>query len=246
MTTPRISMPELVESQASKYLTHNDALRIIDALLQAGVTDRDLTDPPGSPTNGAVYIPTATATGAWAGQEGKLAQWYSSAWYFLTPAEGWTVWIIDEQVHLTYQGGSWTLGVAKPTFPIQAKTADYTVTGNDAGAVLLVDTSAGPVTITLMAAASAGNGFAVGILKSTSDSNLVTINPAAGETVEFEAEKLLGGQGAGTLIVSDGTANWVGVGGGGGSGGGDGQPTDLLLDENYNLLMSADYHVLEA
>jgi hypothetical protein len=112
MTTPRISMPEILSSQAQKEVSHNDALRIIDALLQAGVTDRDLTDPPGSPANGAVYIPAATATGAWAGQEGKLAQWYASAWYFLTPKDGWSVWIIDEARRITYQGGIWDVEAA--------------------------------------------------------------------------------------------------------------------------------------
>lgn len=245
MTTPRISMPEILSSQAQKEVSHNDALRIIDALLQAGVTDRDLTGPPGSPANGAVYIPASVATGSWAGQEGKLAQWYASAWYFLTPAEGWTVWVIDEQVRLTYQGGNWARTTSKPTFPTQAKTADYTVTSTDAGTVLLVDTSAGSVTITLPAAATAGNGFAIGILKSTPDSNIVTIAPAAGETVDFEADQLLTEQGAGTLIVSDGANNWVGVGGGG-SGSGGAQSTEILLDENYGLLVSDDFNVLEA
>jgi hypothetical protein len=244
MTTPRISMPEILSSQAQKEVAHNDALRIIDALLQAGVTDRDLTAPPGSPANGTVYIPAATATGAWAGQEGKLAQWYASAWHFLTPAEGWVVWVIDEQTRLTYQGGNWTQTTAKPAFPTQAKPADYTVTSTDAGTVLLVDTSAGSVIITLPAAATAGNGFALGVLKSTLDSNIVTIAPAAGETVDFEAEQLLTVQGEGTLIVSDGGANWVGVGGGG-SGSGEAQSREILLDENYGLLMSDDFNVLE-
>lgn len=244
MATPKLALPELVESQAQKFVTVNDALRILDALLQAGVTDRDLTDPPGNPANGSVYIPAATATGAWAGQEGKLAQWYASAWYFLTPAEGWTVWVIDEQVRLTYQGGNWARTTSKPTFPTQAKTADYTATSTDAGTVLLVDTSAGSITITLPAAATAGNGFAIGVLKSTLDSNIVTIAPATNETVDFEAEQLLTVQGEGTLIVSDGANNWVGVGGGG-SGSGNAQKMEILLDENYGLLMSDDFNVLE-
>ncbi len=44
------------------------------------ILDRTLTAPPGGEAEGDVYIPAATATGAWAGLEGKLLAWLNGAW----------------------------------------------------------------------------------------------------------------------------------------------------------------------
>lgn len=181
MTTPRISMPEIIESQASKYISHNDALRIIDALLQAGVTDRDLTDPPGSPANGAVYIPAATATGAWTGHEGKLAQWYASAWHFLTPAEGWTVWVVDEQIRLVYKSGAWNVEGGTGDFKSDGTVA---MTGPFKEAHNAPTISAGAVTFDL----ALSNNFAVTLTENITSITLAN-PPASGKwgaiSIEF-------------------------------------------------------------
>ncbi len=50
MPTPRLSMPEISGSQSLKYVTHNEALAIIDATSALAIIDRDLTAPPGSPS----------------------------------------------------------------------------------------------------------------------------------------------------------------------------------------------------
>ena len=81
------------------------------ALVQTRVVDRDLTAPPGSPIYGDIYIPKATATGAWAGKENFLAvytgQVSGSGWYFITPMNGMTASIIDEGVTVRYSGVAW-------------------------------------------------------------------------------------------------------------------------------------------
>ncbi|MBI4384131.1 MAG: DUF2793 domain-containing protein [Nitrospinae bacterium] len=107
MTTPNLAMDELSVSQGSKEITHNEALRVLDALVNSGVEDKDLTSPPGSPANGALYIVGAGATGAWATKDGKIAQYYSSAWYFHAPREGWIVYIKDEDLLYVYNGSAW-------------------------------------------------------------------------------------------------------------------------------------------
>ena len=48
----------------------------------------EIATPPGSPTTGDRHIVTATATGAWVGQENKIAEWDGAAWQFTTPS--WT------------------------------------------------------------------------------------------------------------------------------------------------------------
>lgn len=111
MTTPKLQMPELVVGQAGKELTHNQALAILDQLAQAVVVDKDLTAPPGSPVNGSMYIVAASATGAWAGQSGKLAYWLTTvaAWTFITPADGWFAWVTDEAVRYERKAGAWVV-----------------------------------------------------------------------------------------------------------------------------------------
>jgi hypothetical protein len=68
---------------------------------QDSVKDKDLTAPPGSPVLGDRYLigldPTAgLATGAWAGEDGKIAEWDGSAWTFRTNSIGTYVSVDDE------------------------------------------------------------------------------------------------------------------------------------------------------
>jgi hypothetical protein len=111
LTTPKLALPELVVGQAGKELTHNQALAVLDQLAQAVVVDKDLATPPVSPSNGAMYIVAASATGAWSGQEGKLAYWLTSvgAWTFATPVNGWSVWVSDEAVRYELKAGVWAV-----------------------------------------------------------------------------------------------------------------------------------------
>ncbi len=106
-TTPRLALTELYENQNQSYLTWNETLRKLDALVQTAVEDDDLTAPPGSPTDGALYIPAATATGAWAGKEKYIAQYDNGTWYFYAPFEGMTATIKDENVVKIYNGTAW-------------------------------------------------------------------------------------------------------------------------------------------
>jgi hypothetical protein len=78
---------------------------------QEPVLDKDLATPPGGPSTGDRYIVAATATGAWTGQEEKIAQWNGSSWDFTTPDEGFATWVEDEDklyvYNSTHPAGSW-------------------------------------------------------------------------------------------------------------------------------------------
>jgi Protein of unknown function (DUF2793) len=104
--TPNKNLPYILSNQAQKEVTHNDALNDLDALLMASVIDRDLSVPPGSPAEGDVYLVGASPTGAWSGQAGKIAA-YFSGWRFKTPTEGWRIWIRDEDKFCVYTGMTW-------------------------------------------------------------------------------------------------------------------------------------------
>ncbi len=112
MTTANLNLPEIAESQSSKYLTHNEALAILDALVCLSVKDRDLATPPGSPSNGDRYIVATGGTGAWSGHDGKIAARINGAWVFYPPKVGWLTYIEDEQKLSVYKVGGWSAGVA--------------------------------------------------------------------------------------------------------------------------------------
>lgn len=102
-----LKLPFIEASQAQKHVTHNEAMRRLDAIVQLSVIDRDLTAPPGSPSEGDRYVVASGATGAWAGQDLKVAAWLDGAWEFFAPQEGWLAWPRDEDKLLIWNGSAW-------------------------------------------------------------------------------------------------------------------------------------------
>jgi len=105
--TPNLGLPYIMAAQAQKHVTHNEALRTLDALVQLTVLDRDLATPPGSPADGARYIVGPGPTGDWTGQVDNIAAWQDGAWRFYAPGQGWLVWVADEDVLLAFDGTAW-------------------------------------------------------------------------------------------------------------------------------------------
>ena len=69
--TSNLGLPFIVAAQAQKHVTHNEALRALDAIVHLMVLDKDLASPPGSPAEGACYIVASSPSGAWSGQSSK-------------------------------------------------------------------------------------------------------------------------------------------------------------------------------
>lgn len=105
--TNRLALPLLAASQAQKHVTVNEALKLLDAIIQAGVIDKDLTAPPGSPAEGDIHIVGASATGAWAGKANDLAIYQDGAWVFVTPLNGFIAFVADENTLYVFNSG-WT------------------------------------------------------------------------------------------------------------------------------------------
>jgi hypothetical protein len=95
-------------AQAQKHVTHNAALRALDAIVQLAVVDKDLAAPPAEPAEGARYIVAASPTGAWAGHAGEIAAFQDAAWRFYAPREGWRAWVADEDTLYVRNGSAWT------------------------------------------------------------------------------------------------------------------------------------------
>jgi len=107
--TSNLGLPFIVAAQAQKHVTHNEALRILDSLVQLAVLDRDLSAPPGSPNEGERWIVAASPapSGAWAGHGDEIAAWQDGGWQFYAPKLGWIVYTVDEGALLTWDGSAW-------------------------------------------------------------------------------------------------------------------------------------------
>lgn len=105
--SPNLSLPYLQPSQAQKHVTHNEALRRLDALVQLAIRSTDGYQPPATPEEGEIYAIGTGATEAWAGQDGKLAIRTDADWAFITPQEGWRAWDSQSGTLRVYSAGSW-------------------------------------------------------------------------------------------------------------------------------------------
>jgi len=106
-TTPNLELPYIQPAQAQKHVTHNEALRALDAIVQLGVLTRALATPPATPAEGARYLVPAGATGAWEGVADRIAAYQDGAWSFYTPRQGWLAWVADEALAVVWSGSSW-------------------------------------------------------------------------------------------------------------------------------------------
>jgi len=107
--TNNLRLPYIMPSQAQKFLTHNDALRDLDSIVQLAVIDRDLATPPGTPAAGNRYLVAASPTGAWAGNAGNIAAYQDGIWLFYAPQNGWRLWIEDEALLVAWTGSAWVV-----------------------------------------------------------------------------------------------------------------------------------------
>ncbi len=105
--TTILSLPLLLPSQAQKHVTMNEALRLLDVVVQLAVQDRNRTAPPIAPLTGARHIVASGATAAWAGQAGHVAVWDGTAWVFLVPLAGWQAFIDAENAVAIFDGALW-------------------------------------------------------------------------------------------------------------------------------------------
>lgn len=106
--TPNLVLPYIAAAQSQKHVTHNEAIRMLDAIVQVGVSSRTLTEPPAAPTDGDRYIVPTGATGAWAGAAATIAAWQDGAWAFYMPRTGWLAWVSSEAKLYVFTGSVWT------------------------------------------------------------------------------------------------------------------------------------------
>jgi hypothetical protein len=113
--TPTLHLPYIMPSQAQKHVTHNQALEILDAVVQLSVIDADTSSPPPSPEEGDRHIVGPSATGAWDGHETEVAVARPGGWIFVAPITGWLAWVQDAERLVIFDGDAW-ISVAESAF----------------------------------------------------------------------------------------------------------------------------------
>jgi len=113
--TARFGVTLLEAAQAQKHVTMNEALARLDALGAGRVEALGTVDPPADPAEGAMWAIGAGATGAWAGQDGRLAMARNGGWDFATPFRGQSLWDAETGTEWRHDGNGWVDGVIAAT-----------------------------------------------------------------------------------------------------------------------------------
>ena len=105
--TPNLGLPYIMAAQAQKHVTHNEAIRALDALVHLAVIDHDSAAPPDDPAEGDRHIVGTDGTGAWSGHDLEIAAFQDGGWAFYAPRPGWRAWIVEESALRAWNGTAW-------------------------------------------------------------------------------------------------------------------------------------------
>lgn len=113
MASARFALPFLVSGQSQKEVLHNEALQLLELLVQPVIEAEPDDDPPASPQPGQQFLVGETPTGAWQGHGQDIATWTGGGWRFASPMEGLKA--VDSATGLTWQfrDGSWKRGIVE-------------------------------------------------------------------------------------------------------------------------------------
>lgn len=116
-SSPILGLPFIASQQSQPEVTHNTALLMLQALQLGAEGQQD--SPPGSPTDGQVYVVGAAPTGAWSGRANCVAIWLGG-WFFVpgfnssgspiaigAAHEGLRVWRKDLVALTVWDGAAW-------------------------------------------------------------------------------------------------------------------------------------------
>lgn len=106
--TENLALPYIMPSQAQKHVTHNEAIRMLDAVVQLSVLSETQTAPPASPDAGARYIIGPDPTGDWSGKHNQIAAYQDSAWMYYVPQAGWLAYVASAGTLLAFDGAQWS------------------------------------------------------------------------------------------------------------------------------------------
>ena len=120
---------------------------------QRPVLSVGLTTPPVSPGINDRYIVGASATGAWAGQDNKIAEWGDGQWYFEPFFDGASVFNVGDSEYWRYSGTSWD------QFDQGTSSHPYSITTTWAQTKSLIETDADVIIFAFNNEITTSDGF---------------------------------------------------------------------------------------
>lgn len=112
-TTPRLGLPLLASGQAQKEITHNEALVLLDGLVQPIVQAVAPAAIPAAPVPGQCWIVGAGATGVWSGHDLGFALWTEGGWRFVESRTGMLAWSLGDGLPARREENGWVLGLVE-------------------------------------------------------------------------------------------------------------------------------------
>lgn len=112
MSTPNLLLQTVPQGSTDVSVAFNANMQIVDALLPLVVQDKDLTAPPTTVSGdvGKRWIVGTSATGAWAGQDGKVALCTAAdVWQFISPPAFIIAYVVDESAEYRWSGSAWAV-----------------------------------------------------------------------------------------------------------------------------------------
>lgn len=107
---------EIVDVIKKAELTPDNTLQLWPALQRMGlnagsrarrwmaVISKTISSAPGAPTEGDAYLIPAGATGIWAANVGKIAEWTGSSWSYISPTDGHGIALPDGRIFVRIAG----------------------------------------------------------------------------------------------------------------------------------------------
>lgn len=111
----RLGLPYIAAAQAQKHVTHNEAVRRLDALVHLKLASVSTTEPPAAPEAGDCWFVPEGAGGAWTGRAGSIASFADGTWDFLTVGVGFTAFVADLDRMRRFDGVRWVPFAASPS-----------------------------------------------------------------------------------------------------------------------------------
>lgn len=106
--TPHLSLPLIAAAQAQKHVTHNEALAMLDALVQLAVAQAGVNAPPADPAEDLRLLIGTAPTGLFAGKAGQLAVFGGGVWAFRQPRAGWIAYVEEDAAYRYCDGTAWS------------------------------------------------------------------------------------------------------------------------------------------
>lgn len=196
----RLQLPLIESNQAQKHITHNEALRMLDAFLHLTLEALGINDPPAAPSVGSSWQVGQSPTGDWSMKAGLIASFDANGWQFLSPPEGAFAWVKSTKELFVCTSAGWAKFDQAPS---SVQNAEFIGIGTSADAYnKLAVKSDGAY----MTAADGGSGDARLTVNKNSTGNTASVTFK--NAWSSRAEMGLAGDDAFSIKVSDDGSLW--------------------------------------